>query len=113
MPHLVIEYSRDVENRASPQDMMVAAHRGALASGLFSLADIKVRAYPCDHALVAGAVASFVHVSIFLLSGRDAATQRKLTDTVLAEFSALDLGVASLSVDSRGMDRAVYTKLTK
>ena len=113
MPHLVIEYSREDYGSEGAASMLRAAHDGALASGLFTEGDIKVRAYACDHCLVGGAPGSFIHVTVFLLSGRDAATQKKLAETVLDHLTEAGFSPSSLSVDCRGMDRAVYSKITR
>ncbi|WP_262691696.1 5-carboxymethyl-2-hydroxymuconate Delta-isomerase [Kordiimonas aestuarii] len=112
MPHLVIEYSDVDYSRAVVADMMSAAHAGAMASGLFTEQDVKVRAYPCQYVLVGGDVGSTIHVTVYLLSGRDQDTQKKLAAAVLEHIAALDLAPSSLSVDCRDMDRAVYSKVT-
>ncbi len=113
MPHLVIEYSEGVEKQVSEEKMMACAHAAAVESGLFGVGDIKVRAYPCSHYLIAGKAAHFVHISIYLLSGRDAPTKKALTTGVVSAFEGLGLNVASLSVDARDMDREVYSKVTR
>ena len=111
MPHLVIEYSEEDYSTDATGAMLMAAHNGALASGLFGEKDIKVRAYPCRFGLVAGKPGSFIHITVFLLSGRDAETQKKLAETVLEHMSGAGFSPSSLSVDCRDMDRAVYSKI--
>lgn len=113
MPHLVVEYSRDVESQTDITALLHAAHEGAFQSGLFSLDDIKVRAYPCDHSLVAGRSATSVHVTVYLLSGREQAAQKALAERVLSHLAELNLSLQSLSVDCRDMDRSVYTKVVE
>ncbi|WP_417448875.1 5-carboxymethyl-2-hydroxymuconate Delta-isomerase [Kordiimonas sp.] len=112
MPHLIIEYSsNDYSNNDVPA-MMHAAHAAAMDSGLFQEHDIKVRAFPCDHTLVAGQPASLIHVTVYLLSGRDQDTQKMLAEKVLEHMATLKPEPSSLSVDCRDMDRTVYTKIT-
>jgi len=113
MPHLVIEYSEPDFSNESAAKMLHAAHAGAVASGLFDVTDIKVRAYPCELSLLAGKAGSFIHVTVLLLSGRDAATQKKLAETVLTHLSDAGFSPGSLSVDCQDMDRAVYSKITR
>lgn len=113
MPHLVVEYSRDVETRTEISSLLQAAHEGALGSGLFGVEDIKVRAYPCDHSLVGGQNGTSVHVTVYLLSGRDQAAQKALAEAVRSHIEGLDLPLQSLSVDCRDMDRSVYTKAVR
>ena len=112
MPHIVIEYSAKDYAEDQVNAMMTTAHAAALASGLFAESDIKVRAYPCAHGLVAGKSLRFVHLTVYLLSGRDQPTQKQLAEKILAQMSSLELDAASLSVDCRDMDRAVYSKVT-
>lgn len=113
MPHLVIEYSEADFDTVLVEQMMFAVHKGALASGLFGEADIKTRAYACSHGLVGGKPGSFIHITVFLLSGRDQATQKQLATTLLDHMTAADFAPHSLSVDCRDMDRAVYSKITR
>ncbi|TNE66927.1 MAG: 5-carboxymethyl-2-hydroxymuconate Delta-isomerase [Alphaproteobacteria bacterium] len=112
MPHLVIEHSRDDDIEVLVPAMMNAAHRASLDSGLFDELDIKVRAYPCDHALVAGRDEKFIHVTVYLLSGRDDAAKKDLAMRVLDRIDDIVPPVASLSVDIRDMNRAAYSKRT-
>ncbi|WP_020399046.1 5-carboxymethyl-2-hydroxymuconate Delta-isomerase [Kordiimonas gwangyangensis] len=113
MPHLVIEYSDADFDAKAVEQMMLAAHKGALASGLFGEDDIKTRAYACSHGLVGGKPGSFIHVTVYLLSGRDHATQKLLANTLLDHMTAAGFAPHSLSVDCRDMDRAVYSKITR
>lgn len=110
MPHLVIEYSSELESHTKVSAMMQAAHDAAVESGLFGVDDIKVRTYGCNHSLVGGKAASSVHITVYLLSGRDQPTQKALAETVLTHMKKLNLPLQSLSVDCRDMDRSVYTK---
>ncbi len=113
MPHLVVEYSRDIEDQVDISSLLHAAHDGALKSGLFGVEDIKVRAYPCDHSLVGGKSGTSVHVTVYLLSGRDQAAQKALAELVLSHIEGLGLPLQSLSVDCRDMDRSVYKKVVR
>ncbi|MCK0069926.1 5-carboxymethyl-2-hydroxymuconate Delta-isomerase [Kordiimonas laminariae] len=113
MPHLVIEHSSDIAEGADVNTLMQTAHAGAVESGLFGLNDIKVRAYPCPQSLIGGEKNSFLHITIYLLSGRSQETKKALTTLVLDKFTKLGLDVSSLSVDARDMDREVYSKITR
>jgi len=110
LPHAVIEYARSLERDMWNSGIMEAVHSSLLACGQFGEQDIKVRAYPCDHALVAGKPSSFIHVTIYLLSGRSDTIKKDITSRVLAALQALEVDVASLSVDARDLNRAVYSK---
>ena len=110
MPHLVIEYSEAHFPADRAEQMLRTAHAAALASGLFGEADIKVRAYPCGLHLVGGQHGSFIHVTVYLLSGRDQPTQKMLAETVLRHMTEAGFSPSSLSVDCRDLDRTVYSK---
>jgi 5-carboxymethyl-2-hydroxymuconate isomerase len=110
MPHAVVEYSRDLETGFAPQDLMKDLHQCLLDSGQFGAGDIKVRLYPCDHALVAGSNQAFVHTTIYLLSGRTQTVKKDITLAVLKVLQSYKIDAASLSVDCRDLDREVYSK---
>jgi 5-carboxymethyl-2-hydroxymuconate isomerase len=113
MPHLVIEYSREIEQQVPPATLMATAHAAALQSGQFGEADIKVRLLPYDHALVGGKPLSFLHIGLYLMSGRTPEVKKELTQAVVAAFDARLSGIASISVDARDMDRDTYSKLVR
>jgi len=110
LPHAVIEYTRSLENQCLQAGIMQAVHNSLLASGHFGEVDIKVRACGYDHALVAGKPDDFIHVTIYLLSGRTPDIKKQLTVGVLETLQGLDLRAASITVDARDMDRAIYSK---
>lgn len=53
MPHLTIEYSRNLDGESDLNALCLALQRSMLASGLFELGAIRVRARPCPHYAVA------------------------------------------------------------
>lgn len=110
MPHAVIEYSNGLDVKVSQQLLVEAVHNCMADSGQFGEKDIKVRLYPCDHALVAGKQADFIHVTIYLLSGRSAEIKKALTSGVLKRIQKFGIEASSISVDARDLDRAVYSK---
>lgn len=110
MPHLVIEYSRELEEEMPPANMMRLAHKIAFESGQFGEDDIKVRPLPFDHVMVGGREDSFLHISLYLLSGRDTSTKKALTLALEQAFRKRLPDAASISVDARDMDRESYSK---
>jgi len=112
MPHAVIEYSRDLEASFDKLALMQAAHDAMLASGQFGEADVKIRLYPCHDALVGGVTAKFVHITVYMLSGRSPAIKKSITTNLLRVLEGLSLSAASLSVDARDLEREVYSKAT-
>ena len=112
MPHAVVEYSRNLEGSFDAAALMRACHNNLLASEQFAETDIKVRLYACDHALIAGQSATFLHTTVYLLSGRAKDTKKEIADRLLAELVAFNLPTASCSVDVREIDRQIYAKTT-
>lgn len=110
MPHIVIEYTPHESNDFSVEHLMAEAHQAALATGLFDEAAIKVRVKAYDQALVGGRHALMMHVLIYLIEGRDAATKKALTQAVHDALEPLVPTYASVSVDARDLARDVYVK---
>lgn len=113
MPHAVIEFSRELEAAVDLGVVMTSVHNAMLESGEFGEKDIKIRMYPCDHALVAGTSQNFVHSTIYLLSGRSKSVKKALTERVLGALMSHGLQAASISVDARDLDRDVYSKVVR
>ncbi|MFC4348218.1 5-carboxymethyl-2-hydroxymuconate Delta-isomerase [Kordiimonas lipolytica] len=113
MPHLIVEYSRDLEDEAGPDSLLAAAHDISMASGLFDESDIKVRLFPVDHALVAGKPAPTLHITCYLLSGRDQPTKKALNEALINGFAALVPSAKSISANAIDMDRESYAKISR
>lgn len=113
MPHLIIEYSRELEREVPPGNLMQIAHDTSVASGLFDTADIKVRLLPTDHALVAGKAGSFLHINLYLLTGRRTETKKQLTQALVEAYKSAQPNLASISADARDMDRRTYSKTVR
>lgn len=111
MPHFIVEYSRSLEAEAQPEAMLAAAHEVAVASAQFGISDIKVRLYPVDHALVAGKPDAALHITCYLLSGRDTPTKKALTQALVTRFHSLVPAAKAISANAIDMDRETYTKI--
>lgn len=110
MPHLIVEYAQDKAGTINHMDVMKAVHSAALSTALFAENAIKVRVKQYDAALVGGEPDSFVHVTIYLIDGRDRLAKKQLTSVVHTCIEELFGNCASVSVDARDLDRDVYTK---
>lgn len=115
MPHLTLDYSSNLPG-FDPVIALAALNQAALASGLFDEADIKSRAYVCDHFQVGLQTQSraFAHLRAALLSGRTPAQRKQLADLLLDALSnAVDRknGLEiQLSVETVDIDRTSYAK---
>ncbi|WP_220271943.1 5-carboxymethyl-2-hydroxymuconate Delta-isomerase [Crenobacter cavernae] len=114
MPHVVMEYSAGLEPAFDARAALVAVNAALAGCGEFAAGDIKSRALRCDTVEIGdgGGDATFVHVRLQLLSGRDLATRRRLTVLVL---DALQHTVApraglQVSVEAVEIERDSYAK---
>lgn len=111
MPHLIVEYSNNLNLPAQP--LLHTLHGVLLASGQFEEDHIKVRTRRYDDYLTGGSAADgFVHITLFLLDGRSEAVKHALGQA-LSEAVRQALGSAAgtqITVDTRDMVRATYAK---
>lgn len=110
MPHFVIEYSRDVEDRYDPDRIMQIAFDSGVESGVMQAEDIKVRARPWDHYRLRDDGDSFVHVGVYLLAGRSDDRKEHLATILRENLQAWLVDVTSISIDIRDMNPQAYKK---
>ena len=110
MPHCIVEYSEDVAEQVSIEELVEAVHLGVFSSGLFDEYDIKTRAagYGCYR--TGSTRDSFVHVTVRLLSGRDDAQKANLSEKLLARIEPMLPEVVSVGVEICDMHRDSYRK---
>ena len=111
MPNLIMEYSVGLPKRHSVPDLLAQTHQAAVASQLFKLDSIKVRAIPFDSYLVGGEEKSFVHTTVTLLDGRSPEEKAALAKAVVEVQTHCWQGVSSVTVDVQDMDRRFFQKV--
>lgn len=101
MPHLIVEYSANLESRLELEALMAKLRDVAVAGGVFPLAGIRVRAARRDRYLIAdGAPAhGFVHVMARIGEGRAEAVRRAQAQAL---FDALRAHLEPLRSDQVG-----------
>lgn len=117
MPHVIVEYSANLEPQLSPQTLVDALHRTALATGVFPIGGLRTRAERRDVFAVADGDPenAFVAVLVRLGKGRDPGTRRRVAADLMrtleretAEaFEARGLG---LTVDVEEIDDTASLK---
>ena len=117
MPHLIVEYSRNLEDQVDIADLMERLHTAALATGVFPLGGIRVRAEPRDRYLIADKDPEnlYLHLTARIGHGRDTDTKKAagdalfqcLTECLHALFVAKPL---SLSLEIQEIDPALTWK---
>lgn len=84
MPHLIVEYSSNLEPQMDLDALLAKLRDRAVGTGVFPLGGIRVRAERRDRYLVAdGAPGNgFVHLTARVGHGRDAATRRAAAEAL-------------------------------
>lgn len=112
MPHLILEYSDNIDSTVKSAELLKRGHAVMIASGLFTASDIKTRAYKVEQYLVGEkrAEGSFLHASVKLLAGRTPEQRLALSAPLFDLFSAALPESTSVTVDIIEMTRETYKK---
>jgi len=88
LPHLIIEYSANVEDAIRLDELLDTMHACALSTGVFPLGGLRVRAHRTDRYRVADKAAEngFVHVTALIGHGRTLDVQQRAGEQL---FTAL------------------------
>ena len=72
MPHLIVEYSGNLEEVLNLDSLLDCLHATAIDTGMFPIGGIRIRAYKAEHYRIADCAPenSFVHVSAIVGAGR-------------------------------------------
>lgn len=117
MPHIIVEYSANLEPSLSPRRLVDEIHKAALATGVFPLGGLRTRAERRDVYAIADGNPEhgFVAILARIGQGRDAATRHRVASDLLGvlERETAELfqkrGLA-LSVDIQELDAAASVK---
>ena len=85
MPHVIVEYSANLEPDVSPRRLVDALHAAALATGVMPIGGLRTRAERRDVYAVADGDPdnAFVAVLVRLGQGRDAETRRRVAEELM------------------------------
>jgi 5-carboxymethyl-2-hydroxymuconate isomerase len=118
MPHVVVEYSSNLEPAIDIRRLIADVHQTILASGVFEIGAVRTRAARHDVFLVADGdpANAFVHVTVRMAQGRDSTTRKRLAQKVLDTVAAVTSTVfrrsgLGLSVEINEIDRATSVRL--
>ena len=119
MPHIILEYSANLENRLDIAALCVALKDAAAGTGVFPPAGIRVRGHAADHVVIADGDPGhgFIDITVRLAAGRDAAAKTKATDAVFeaARTFTSDLMASApfmLSLELREIDAKFSRKVS-
>lgn len=117
MPHIVIECSANVRARADLGELVTRVHETALATGVFPVGGTRTRvAERTEYRIADGDPENaFVHVTLRIGHGRDAATKKAAADAVFATVCevlrpAFDAGPLAVSLELQEIDPAYSYK---
>jgi 5-carboxymethyl-2-hydroxymuconate isomerase len=110
MPHIVFEYSNDLDSKVKESGSIKIAHETVTASGLFNPEAVKARSVSyADYVLPPGAK-NFLHITVSILTGRDEQERKSLSQSVFDAVKNAIPDVDKLSVNIHEMDADSYTK---
>ena len=95
MPHLIVEYSANLEPELDVSALVRAVHETALSTGVFPVGGVRTRAARRDHYRIADGHSDnrFVHLDIKIAAGRPLDVRKKAGDAI---FKAVTDALAGL-----------------
>jgi 5-carboxymethyl-2-hydroxymuconate isomerase len=86
LPHLIVEYSANVEQRIALDALLDKLHECALGTGVFPLGGLRVRAHRADAYRIADKAPEngFVHVTALIGHGRPLDVQQRAAEELFA-----------------------------
>jgi len=90
MPHFTIEYSANLNGRVDMGAVVELVRKEAVATGIFPLGGIRVRAIKCEHYAIANGdkKLGFLDMVLRLGEGRDLPTRQKAGEHIFKALSA-------------------------
>ena len=117
MPHFTLEYSGNLDARIDIAEVVEVVRRAAVATGIFPLGGIRVRAVRCEHYAIADGNAEYGFLAMVLRlgEGRDLATRKRAGEAIFKALSGhLDpvfaAGKFALSFDMQINDKETSWK---
>lgn len=89
MPHLIIEYSANLEETLDLDGLMDALHAAALETGVFPIGGLRIRAHRADRYRIADCdpANAFVHVTALVGHGRPLEVRRQAGERLFATLT--------------------------
>lgn len=110
MPHIIVEYSQNLQQEVSASGVLAQLHRTVVDSGLFSPDAVKARAAGFDAYVLPEGASSFMHITVSILAGRTLPQRAELAQSVFDTARGAIPAVDKLSVDIHEMDAQSYRK---
>ena len=117
MPHVMIDSSRNLEDRLDIAGLCRVLRDAAVATGILPLAGIRVRATACDHVVIADGNTdhAFLDILLRLRAGRALSDKERATTKIFAAAEAFCANVLAtssfmLSFEMRDIDVSLSPK---
>ena len=90
MPHIIIEYSDNLEKKIKLETLIEKVHATAIDTGVFPLAGLRVRAAKREHYKIADGHPDngFIHIELKIGPGRDKKTKISALKQIFASVEA-------------------------
>ena len=111
MPHCIIEYSQELNDKINLNVLIDKAYSAILKSGLFKSEDIKIRAISFKKHQTGSQKTDFIHITVRILSGRNIEQRKMLSDTILKKFNDINISPISITVEICEIENESYSKL--
>ena len=103
MPHLIVEYSSNLDGAVEIPALLKGVHEAALATGVFPIGGLRTRAARRDQYVVADGHVdnSFIHVQVRIGTGRSPEVRQKAAEQIFAAVK--DATAAAFAVRPLGL----------
>lgn len=108
MPHFVIDCSENILKIKTPEEIMQAVYNVAVATGLFAIADIKVRLNPYNYFTVANTNKDFIHVFGHIMQGRNSEQKADLSKKIVTALNEMFPQVPVISMNISDFEKTTY-----
>jgi 5-carboxymethyl-2-hydroxymuconate isomerase len=90
LPHLIVEYSANIEDRIALDALLETLHTCALGTGVFPLGGLRVRAHRADAYRIADKAPEngFVHVTALIGHGRPLDVRQRAAEQLFGALTA-------------------------
>jgi 5-carboxymethyl-2-hydroxymuconate isomerase len=90
LPHLIVEYSANIEDQIALDSLLDKLHACALGTGVFPLGGLRVRAHRADAYRIADKAPEngFVHVTALIGHGRPLDVQQRAAEELFAVLTS-------------------------
>ena len=117
LPHLIVEYSANVEGAIELDSLLDKLYAEAIESGIFPLGGIRVRAFRADHYRIADCHPdnAYVHVTALVGHGRPLDLRQRVSEQLFATLCAhleglFDRSPLAISFNMREFDPVLNLK---